>query len=84
MYMFIRMVVAEILESEHDGLAARPIRWWWTIRHQIYLTFNLIHKQKLNKHFIAMIIYTLRKSLIAMIAYMRIIVAEMFLGDQSE
>ena len=83
MSMYIRMVVAEILESVHDGLAARPVRWW-TIRHQIYLTFNLIHKQKLNKHFIAMIIYTLRKSLMAMITYMRIIVAEMFLGDQSE
>ena len=83
MTMYIRMVVAEILESEHDGLAARPVRWW-TIRHQIYLTFNLIHKQKLNKHFIAMIIYTLCKSLMAMITYMRIIVAEMFLGDQSE
>jgi hypothetical protein len=51
----------------HDGLAARPVRWW-TIRHQIYLTFNLIHKQKLNKHFIAMIIYTLHKSLIALMA----------------
>jgi hypothetical protein len=28
MTMYIRIVVAEILESEHDGLAAHPIRWW--------------------------------------------------------